>query len=895
MDIEAISSLSCGASFFRGDLHIHSFGASHDVTDTNATPANIIDMAVSENLQIISIADHNEIENVASAVALGEAKNIFVVPGVELSTPEGHLLCYAPNVDAMARFFNRLSIAGRRTNESRCQTGMAECLNILEGEGGFGILAHIDLAGAFEANLPRYTPAKLDILTHRALLGFEVSKADCPILYRDTDSDADRRSASAKRIVELRLGSQQFLARILNSDAHTLNAVGRNSQRNQRITRYKMEAPSFEGLKIALAEADTRVRIEDEVPTTVPIIAGVHFSGGFLDGQAIHFSPNLTCIIGGRGSGKSTAFEGVRLLGNYGPPPPGSVIDSDVWPDMMTLAYRDETQALHVLGRGKGSAIENLDDPFLGSTSFPVETYRQGETNEISKRVQEDPMTLLVFLDRLLSVEHNIAEEDGLRRQLNELVPKIQEAKGIVIKIPELEKELALKQGQVERLKQDKGEDIIKLQQQLEGEKRARNAVEAELLKLQSAITMDALVLITDAIRDSVSVASIEVGAPEVTAILADTEAYKTQVSGSTTALKQLTVTYTAAVRAQIASWKAKEAHTATAVETKKQELLAHGIRLDMPFIQNLVAAEARVTESLKNSRTWVPELARLQASHAELLKRRWAARRKVVAGRTAFAVRASAALKGTLSDLFVTLKYEENSLCPDGERLVIDVMGWKTLAQLKAQALIRKLTMPVLLDCVYRKDVRGILALKNETNLPIFNQSEAEVLLERLRADDLLAQLETVAVHDMPRLSVTKRIEGPDGSSQFVPRDFKRLSLGQQQSVLLALMLTSESRSPLIVDQPEDNLDSEFIYKTLVPVIRAAKERRQVIVVTHNANIAVLGDAEQIVVLKATHEKATIMERGSIDEPATREAACGILEGSREAFERRAIIYGVR
>jgi energy-coupling factor transporter ATP-binding protein EcfA2 len=895
MDIEAISSLSCGASFFRGDLHIHSFGASHDVTDANATSENIVDVAVAENLQIISITDHNEIDNVGTAIAQGDSKGILVIPGVELSTPEGHLLCYAPSLDALARVFNRLSIAGRRTKECRCQTGMAECLNILEGEGGFAILAHVELPGAFEANVPRFTPAKHDILCHRALLGFEVTKVECPILYRDTDADADRRGTAAKRISTLGLGSQQFLARVLNSDAHTLNAIGRNAQRNQRITRYKMEAPSFDGLRIALTEADTRVRIEDEVPTAVPIIAGVHFSGGFLDDQAIRFSPNLTCIIGGRGSGKSTAFEGVRLLGNYGPPPQGSVIDSDVWPDMMTLAYRDETQALHVLGRGKGAGMENLDDPVLGSTSFPVETYRQGETNEISKRVQEDPMTLLVFLDRLLSVEQDIAEEDGLRRQLNELVPKIQEAKGIVIKIPDLEKELTLKQGQVERLKKDKGEEIIRLQQKLEGEKRARNAVESELVKLQSAITTDALVAITGAIRESVSGAAIEVGAPEVTAILADTTTYETQVAGSTTALKQVTATYTSAVRAQIASWKAKETQTATAVEAKKQELLSHGIRLDMPFIQNLVAAEARVAESLKNSRIWVPELTRLQASHTELLKQRWAGRRKVTSGRTAFAVRASAALKGTLSDLFVTLKFEENSLCPDGERLIIEVMGWRTLQQLKAGVLIRRLTLPVLLECVYRKDTRPILALKNDANQSVFGQSEADVLLERLKADDLLAQLQTVAVHDMPRLSVTKKVETPDGATQFVPRDFKRLSLGQQQSVLLALMLTSESRAPLIVDQPEDNLDSEFIYKTLVPVIRAAKERRQVIVVTHNANIAVLGDAEQIVVLKATHEKATIMERGSIDEPATREAACGILEGSREAFERRARIYGVR
>jgi ABC-type Mn2+/Zn2+ transport system ATPase subunit len=171
-------------------------------------------------------------------------------------------------------------------------------------------------------------------------------------------------------------------------------------------------------------------------------------------------------------------------------------------------------------------------------------------------------------------------------------------------------------------------------------------------------------------------------------------------------------------------------------------------------------------------------------------------------------------------------------------------------------------------------------MALRNANEGSIFAQNEAEILLERLSDPDLLAQLESVAVYDLPKLTVTKRIDSPGEAPRYLPRDFKRLSLGQQQSVLLALMLTSESKAPLIVDQPEDNLDSEFIYKTLVPVIRAAKERRQVIVVTHNANIAVLGDAEQIVVLKATNDKATITTRGSIDEPTTR--------------ERRARIYGI-
>lgn len=894
MVAETHVALSSGAKFFRGDLHIHSYGASHDVKDPAATPKAIVETAQAEGLSIIALADHNEISNVPAAIEAGRTSGIFVIPGVELSTPEGHLLCYAPTADALERFFNRLQIADRRTNQCRCQTGMLQCLDLLATEGGIGIIAHIELDGAFESNVPRFTPAKFDILCHPALQGIEVTKADCPILYDGRDTDADRRKVAAERIRRLKLGSEQYLARILNSDAHTLNAVGRNANRDQRITRFKMETPSFEGLRLALETADTRVRIEEGLPAIVPVIQSVQFQGAFLDGEAITFSPNLTCIIGGRGSGKSTAFESVCLLGGQ-PSEEVTVIDSDVWPDIVSLCYVDETGQPHNLGRSKFGDIENLEEPASGATTFPIESYRQGATNEISKRVQDDPLALLTFLDKLIQVEKEIDTEDAIREDLVELAPKINKAAGNVARIPERERELKLKSDQLQRLRDGKGVEVIKLQQQLIGEKRARTAIETALTKLGAAVTNEAITAITADIRASVADNEIELGAPEATKIATDTGTYETTVMGSTDALKKATTDYVAGVKAQITTWRAKETATQAQIEQKKQELLKHGIRLDMPFIQKLVSDEATARDNVKNLKTWVPELARLRKEHADLLRRRWAARQVVARHRQAFAIRASEALKGTLSDLFVTLKFDESALAPDAERLIVEAMGWRTLQHLKARALINDLTLPVLLECLRKRDTKPITALRNvETNQAVFAQNEAELLLDRIADADLLSQLETVAVHDRPKLSVTKKMPGIGGMAKFVPRDFKKLSLGQQQSVLLALMLTSESRAPLIVDQPEDNLDSEFIYKTLVPVIRAAKERRQVIVVTHNANIAVLGDAELIVALKATSEKATVVTRGSIDHPPTCEAACNILEGSSEAFDRRAMVYGI-
>ena len=91
-------------------------------------------------------------------------------------------------------------------------------------------------------------------------------------------------------------------------------ALGKNAQGNRKLTRIKTDSPSFNGVRIALQDADARIRLEDEIPQAVPYLLGFKLQGGFLDGQTIHFSRNLNCIIGGRGAGKSSAFEAARII-----------------------------------------------------------------------------------------------------------------------------------------------------------------------------------------------------------------------------------------------------------------------------------------------------------------------------------------------------------------------------------------------------------------------------------------------------------------------------------------------------------------------------------------------------------------------------------------------------
>ena len=281
----------------------------------NATPEAIVSTAAKEGLKIIAIADHNEIDGVAPALTAAEAVDILVVPAVELSTSEGHLLCYLPNYENLQRFHAQLDVVDRRN----AQLAVPQCHARLPQQAsasrrGSPCLRTSMPPGGFEVEVPGSSPHKVDVLCHRALLGIELKNAQSSASYSGQDTDAGRVHIGQERNRRLALGTYQCLARVLNSDAHTLQALGRNALGDQRVTRYKMNALTFDSLRIALDDSGARVRIEDEIPPAIPFVKGIRMSGGFLDGQCIHFGPNLNCIIGGRGTGKSTTFEAIRCL-----------------------------------------------------------------------------------------------------------------------------------------------------------------------------------------------------------------------------------------------------------------------------------------------------------------------------------------------------------------------------------------------------------------------------------------------------------------------------------------------------------------------------------------------------------------------------------------------------
>jgi hypothetical protein len=111
--------------------------------------------------------------------------------------------------------------------------------------------------------------------------------------------------------------------------------------------------------------------------------------------------------------------------------------------------------------------------------------------------------------------------------------------------------------------------------------------------------------------------------------------------------------------------------------------------------------------------------------------------------------------------------------------------------------------------------------------------------------------------------------------------------SPGQKTAALLAFIL-SYGNEPLVLDQPEDDLDNHLIYDLIVTQLREIKQNRQILVVTHNANIVVNGDAENVIALDIRSGQTQIVTQGGLQDASVRNEICRVMEGGKEAFDQR-------
>ncbi|RLS53990.1 MAG: hypothetical protein DWH91_13010 [Planctomycetota bacterium] len=286
-----------------------------------------------------------------------------------------------------------------------------------------------------------------------------------------------------------------------------------------------------------------------------------------------------------------------------------------------------------------------------------------------------------------------------------------------------------------------------------------------------------------------------------------------------------------------------------SALEKQRNHLIARQ--------QRVVEIEQRVADLRTERQTLLQQL-------TEVRDDRFAARHQV-------AQRINDALKPTIR---VTIEQSGNS---DQYRLALEnkLKGSGVKQSIVAQRITAALTPVELTEVIRRRDVDALIDRAE------LSQDQAGKVAVSLADPEFLFSLETVELGDEPL------IELKDGESY---KDTLALSTGQKCTAILPILLL-DSDNPLIIDQPEDNLDNRFIFQTVVESVRRVKQHRQLILITHNPNIPVLGDAEQVVVLESNGVRARLSREGNVD--ACKDEIVTLLEGGVEAFQKRGERYG--
>lgn len=426
-----INVLDNGARFHSVDLHIHSYGASCDVKDQTMTPEAIVDSAVRQGLSVIAITDHNSNVNIQSAIDHAQenyAGQILVLPGVEVTTAHGHLLVYfAPDHTAdLTKFLLRLDLVGAMGAENtRTAKSMTDTIAEVERLGGICIAAHIDRERTgFEAFAPGFQNWKKDIITSPGLYGLECDAVDALLWYSEHDevgsAGAERKKIFTSRQLVPGLSARQHLAHVQGSDAHSMKQF-EHQDPSKPWTRIKLAELSFDAFRVALVDPTARVRACASVPRSIPRVCGVAITGGFLHEEKIHFSDNLNCLIGGRGTGKSTAIRAIAYafglnddFGNY-----------DNCPDSITVFCEDENGILYRYVRTRGGDIQVEAKEDRSITDVPIDAFRieyfgQGELAEVAKDPLKQPALFQEFLDRHTNLRDLLETEEALVTGLRE-------------------------------------------------------------------------------------------------------------------------------------------------------------------------------------------------------------------------------------------------------------------------------------------------------------------------------------------------------------------------------------------------------------------------------------------------------------------------------------------
>ena len=881
-----------GANFLHVDLHIHSYAGSHDVKDSTMTPNAIVDAAIRQGLSVIAITDHNSNANVQRAIDYAQENypgRILVLAGVEVTTAHGHLLVYfAPErVADLTRFLARIDLIGEMGAENtRTAKSMADTIAEAAKLGGICVAAHIDRQKTgFEAFAPGFQNWKKDVIDSPGLYGLECDAPTALSWYSDAD-EASPAGAERKKMLEGRkavpsLAARHHLAHVQGSDAHSM-ARFEHHDPSKPWSRIKLTELTFDAFRTALVDPTARVRATASVPRTVPRIHGMAVTGGFLHEEIIHFSNNLNCFIGGRGTGKSTAVRALAyafgLNDDFG--------DFDSCPAVVTIFCEDENGIQYRYSRTRGGEVDikAKEDGSINDVpidSFRIEYFGQGELARIAENPLKNPLLLQEFLDRHTKLRDLAETEQSLVTSLRENASRLLPLEVAFSQLAAKKSTLIEIEKKLEIAEEGNLRDVVGIQSKLASEKAVRESIEAIAEDYTSGRSLAGILRNYDQMMTTAGTCTAE---EDVVRAL---EAIKRILSETNDAVKQKeeelnSLLKTCATQLTSLAGKLKSSHqrVSNEVATKLADLRARGLAADIPGLERLlrdktsVAREISAVEQRTDERTQCIKARKKLREEVRLVREQMTERRKSQLR----SINQNIGL--IIKDYTIFVKYDDAGITAEFEAFLQREMSGTYLQDNTIQSICNRVMPADLADKILSRDYAGIAEKAGITT------EWAQKIVEKLVYWRILFELQVLAKQPKPIITVlTKSVPAKE-----IP--VLQLSDGQRHTILLTIAMLAESNVPLIIDQPEDDLDNAFIFSSIVATLRRVKETRQIIIVTHNANIAVLGDSELILPMKRENDCGKTRHKGSIDAATTKHEVLSILEGGPDAFLRRKEIY---
>ncbi len=908
-----------GSRWWKFDFHTHtpvSLDTPWHRQNLALTPEEWLLRFMAAEVDCVAVTDHNSGTWIDSLKITYEGmkarrsdgfRELAIFPGVEISVQGGfHLLALldpAATTGDINSLLGKVDYNGTKgDSDGVTRRGAGEVIRMVLESGGLPILAHADgdkglLAvreGTRECWLDANTVA--EALDTDGLLAMEWLDMAKPLPER----------------VEKRASK---LARVLGSDCHSFRG---GAGPGSRYTWVKMAAPTLEGLRLALLDGNgVSIQRSDEgafepFRTPAHFITGIEVdSGRFMgNGQPVRLAltPYYNGLIGGRGAGKSTVVHATRLAFRRDDDLKRLTERSDPrrqFEDFRRVvkgrdgdgALREHTEIrielicdgvphrLRWRADGQGDVVEELGEngqwmvspsQAIHAERFPIRLFSQGQ---IAAMAGDSRQALLDVIDEAANIApmHRAFEEE--KRAYFAQRAKLRELDGHLSGGPELQRKHADLIRKIEALAQSDHAELLKAHQQAQEQHRELGQALEQLRALPARIDALARDLLLDPWPSGAFDVSVDA---EVLAWRHDADAAmeeaRNALSRAATALRGRTDVLHADERLE--NWHRRMDEAREAYEALKAALAAEGVA-DPQAFGRLVQERQQLESQLKQLEQIGRDRQRLQLENDEQWQRVARARSAISQQRSAF-----------LAD------------------------------KLRANEFVRMEVVPFGFDArIIERDVRDLLDVAGdrfETDILQVRDDEpmGGLAFELARAEDRARTLQTIkqrlididsSFYGHFRNYLQRKLEKPEFADHircWFPTDDLRIeysrggngrdwaaisqgSQGQRSAALLAFLLAFGDE-PLVLDQPEDDLDNHLIYDLIVRQIRANKLRRQLIIVTHNPNIVVNGDAEMVHVFDFGGGQCRVVKRGALQELPVREEVCRVMEGGHEAFARR-------